>query len=493
MEGTRSLGASTASRAAGNMDGPPPPGGTPREYRYFSTATPSPRYCPSGYRPSPRSYGYPETRNPNGDFKLSCPRPPNPSPRYTSDGYYSTANVTENQRLSYLNPPRYPSFKSERRKSFVESDKNKNVEIGGRTYAIPPCRPSNYYYYSSDQDRRHYNEESGTTRHYYEQGGDGYHHGSPKSSPRRARTATTPRPIAGRSSSHCRVASDITPNTAVVRATEADAKRFNIPAGYSLKNWDPQEEPILLLGSVFDANSLGKWIYDWTVYHHGPAEAISDMAGELWLLLTQLAGKPKRSKGCMPNIRSAEPEEIVEDFIEAGERLMENLRKRLEKCRAYLRYLLRNQRKIGLISLAVLSAGAPMTAAALEWERRVGPLLGIAANAAAASSAVAIVPLRTMTNIDQAYWIAAYSVWAVAFSAIFLMELSQHRPGLRRKLFVALAFILSVHLFGFVSSENASVIDGLTIFGPLMVTISVYLMSVLFEANLNIFTAVLQA
>jgi hypothetical protein len=43
-------------------------------------------------------------------------------------------------------------------------------------------------------------------------------------------------------------------------ATEADAKRHDIPAGYSLKNWDPTEKPIILLGSVFDANSLGKWI-----------------------------------------------------------------------------------------------------------------------------------------------------------------------------------------------------------------------------------------
>lgn len=43
-------------------------------------------------------------------------------------------------------------------------------------------------------------------------------------------------------------------------ATEADATKHRIPKGYSLKNWDPTEEPILLLGSVFDANSLGKWI-----------------------------------------------------------------------------------------------------------------------------------------------------------------------------------------------------------------------------------------
>jgi len=79
-------------------------------------------------------------------------------------------------------------------------------------------------------------------------------------------------------------------------ATELAAKRHEIPAGYSLKNWDPNEEPIMLLGSVFDANSLGKWIYDWTVYHHGPATPISDMAGDLWLLLIKLAEKIKRAE-----------------------------------------------------------------------------------------------------------------------------------------------------------------------------------------------------
>ena len=50
------------------------------------------------------------------------------------------------------------------------------------------------------------------------------------------------------------------------KATDEDARRAGIPAGFSTKNWDPTEEPITLLGSVFDANSLGKWIYDWTVF-----------------------------------------------------------------------------------------------------------------------------------------------------------------------------------------------------------------------------------
>jgi hypothetical protein len=118
------------------------------------------------------------------------------------------------------------------------------------------------------------------------------------------------------------------------QATEADAKRHKIPAGFSLKNWDPTEEPIMLLGSVFDANSLGKWIYDWTVYHHGAGSPIGETAGELWLLLIQLSGKTKRAEEMIPKIRSRENREMVEEFIEAGYRITDKLRKLLKACEA---------------------------------------------------------------------------------------------------------------------------------------------------------------
>ncbi|KAF8855919.1 hypothetical protein BDZ45DRAFT_625729 [Acephala macrosclerotiorum] len=116
------------------------------------------------------------------------------------------------------------------------------------------------------------------------------------------------------------------------KATEEDARRHRIPPGYSIKNWDPTEEPIMLLGSVFDANSLGKWIYDWTVYHHGPATPIADMSGELWLLLIQLAGKVKRAEESIDRVRRSEDKEMVDDFIESGERLFNKLKKLLKSC-----------------------------------------------------------------------------------------------------------------------------------------------------------------
>lgn len=120
------------------------------------------------------------------------------------------------------------------------------------------------------------------------------------------------------------------------KATAEDARRHDIPAGYSYKNWDPDEEPILLLGSVFDANSLGKWIYDWTVFHYGPATPMTEIAGELWLLLIQLAGKIKRAEECLKRIRRTRSRDLVEDFLESGERLWQRFNKLLKICETYM-------------------------------------------------------------------------------------------------------------------------------------------------------------
>lgn len=109
-----------------------------------------------------------------------------------------------------------------------------------------------------------------------------------------------------------------------------------IPVGYSLKNWDPTEVPILLLGSVFDANSLGKWIYDWTVYRYGAPTPMADMAGDQWLQLIKLAGKMKRAEECLPRIRSVNGRETVEDFVQSGSRLWQRLEQLLKDCEGYM-------------------------------------------------------------------------------------------------------------------------------------------------------------
>ncbi|KAH8654759.1 hypothetical protein BGZ61DRAFT_467387 [Ilyonectria robusta] len=88
------------------------------------------------------------------------------------------------------------------------------------------------------------------------------------------------------------------------KATKEDVEKHQIP------------KPILLLGGVFGGNSLGKWIYDWAVFHHGLGNPISEMAHDLWQLLIQLISKKDFSEAC---------------FIEGGERLLDKLNSLLKR------------------------------------------------------------------------------------------------------------------------------------------------------------------
>lgn len=306
----------------------------PADPRYYGfSASPSPGASPSGgaYGYGPRPSSRHHSRHASGDTYGFSPRGAF-SPRYNSSGYYATAANVSRNKSSWSSPPRQERHRRNsfsHRASYGDSDEDEleyvDYIVDGviyRQYARRPTRQSyNYrghgtdqYYYSQAYTGYTYRDEPDVTQQY-------------ESPPKhRRKSSSGPRPHTTRpSSSHKKSAPP-------PKATEADARKHRIPPGYSLKNWDPSEEPIMLLGSVFDANSLGKWIYDWTVYHHGPATPIADMAGELWLLLIQLAGKVKRAEECMPRIRSVENREMVDDFIESGERLTDKLKKLLKSC-----------------------------------------------------------------------------------------------------------------------------------------------------------------
>ncbi|RPA90321.1 hypothetical protein L873DRAFT_1718435 [Choiromyces venosus 120613-1] len=124
-------------------------------------------------------------------------------------------------------------------------------------------------------------------------------------------------------------------------AIDADAIRrkaaaLGIPADYSLKNWDHNERPVILLGSVFDANSLGEWIFNWTKYHHGRSHDATKTAGGLWGLLIELSSKLKRSREFYPQIKAKENRETLDDFMESGERLWSKLKDLLKACEEYM-------------------------------------------------------------------------------------------------------------------------------------------------------------
>lgn len=345
------------------MNSRSPYGSTPgAEYYYdnehLATPTPSPRGAPVYYytstpqRPATRAH-FRHVSSGMNDY--ASPRPTPFSPRYNSDGHYSTNAATAN--VSASRSSRKQSFsgprpKRERRSSHSyyrtsdphgESDEDEYVEVNGVTYVIPAKsksrrphgraeeaflytsagydrgRGTDERYYAQTSSRRHPDERDRFDTGYYEDRRPTHSRRASQSIPQRPQTT---RP----SGSHHKAP------PATRKATDADAKRYGIPKGYSLKNWDPTEEPILLLGSVFDANSLGKWIYDWTVYSRGSSTPISEVAGELWLLLIQLAGKIKRGIETAPRIRTPDNKEMVEDFILSGERLTDKLKKLLKTC-----------------------------------------------------------------------------------------------------------------------------------------------------------------
>lgn len=131
------------------------------------------------------------------------------------------------------------------------------------------------------------------------------------------------------------------------QATPTDARLHSIPPGYSLKNWDPTLRPLILLGSVFDANSLGKWIYDWTVYTYTAHSVFADIAAELWLALIGLAGRCQRgerwvvraasSRGSKGSGRAKDKDvKLVEEFLTASERLWTRLESILEACEGWM-------------------------------------------------------------------------------------------------------------------------------------------------------------
>jgi hypothetical protein len=314
----------------------------------YGTTTPSPRDSPSvkahhGRRAShavPQqqhsSYASPRGAAPSYIPDFQSPRfyaTPQRTPEYVSGdfGYVRTSRPrreTDATPLKRSHRERKRPSQSARyvHTKVVYDDYDRHGKDYGYDYVYdhppPPYEP--YARYETHRNADHY--------YYYDQVPI-YEQESKSSRPRRASHSTRPQQQPQPQPTPKRPA---TAAKSSAKATEADAVRAGIPAGYSYKNWDPTEEPIMLLGSVFDANSLGKWIYDWTVFHYGSATPLAEMAGELWLLLIQLAGKVKRAEEIMPKIRKQASREMVEDFLESGERLWIRFAKLLKVCEDFM-------------------------------------------------------------------------------------------------------------------------------------------------------------
>jgi len=325
---------------------PPHPGMPYEPFTHYrvSTATPSPRGSPKVHaRRATQDFNYSNPRM--HQYQYYSPRPSYHAPQQSTPqrepDYVSWSNYLRNKaRRAHAPTPghnayewsrsskQYPQYRQPRQSQFYEDVVTGRYDDEYYSYRDAPPPYEAYYrnerYWQADHNPYHdqvpiYTESA-------EQPAP--NRPRPRRASHSAQTGTTPlkpqRPTT------------TTGTKPAPKATEEDARRAGIPAGYSYKNWDPTEEPITLLGSVFDANSLGKWVYDWTVFHYGPATPMSEVAGELWLLLIQLAGKVKRADHMMPKIRRDENREMVEEFIDSGERLWIRVKKLLRVCEEYM-------------------------------------------------------------------------------------------------------------------------------------------------------------
>lgn len=116
------------------------------------------------------------------------------------------------------------------------------------------------------------------------------------------------------------------------QATEADMERFRIPQGYNLGFWDPNEQPLLLAGMVFDTYSLGRWIWLLVSNTNGKESPLAQFAGYCWELLIDLSGRIKLATVCLTGAQSRSDKGILRYFKNSGCRLLGNLQKLLRTC-----------------------------------------------------------------------------------------------------------------------------------------------------------------
>jgi len=294
---------------------------TNNEYVHYApqyTTTPKKHSRKASYNPSPRVGGwYSPAGSPppwyEANVQYAAPR---------EEIYVSEATGKPRKNEGYHT---FPSSRYHTRSSSRKQNQPIYVYTDGAEYAEMPATYVVREPQSSSKSK-HARKPSTDSKFYYAQGQ--IIEEQPKRSRARRSSTTTPQKPTHRSKP--------SQSKPIPQATEKDAAREGIPAGYSVKHWDPTEIPIILLGSVFDANSLGKWVYDWTVFHHGASTPMADMAGELWLLLIKLAGKMKRAEECVGRIRNGEKKETVEDFIVSGQRLLEKFKGLLKECEQYM-------------------------------------------------------------------------------------------------------------------------------------------------------------
>lgn len=105
---------------------------------------------------------------------------------------------------------------------------------------------------------------------------------------------------------------------------------LKIPSGLSLENWNPDEQPLTVAGSIFDVNFLCEWMQKWTSYHYGPQHETMGVARYLSVLAADLDARLDHVYAALPSDR-ADRGDLV-SFIYRGDSLWERFQTLIYKC-----------------------------------------------------------------------------------------------------------------------------------------------------------------
>ncbi|KXH49749.1 calcium-translocating P-type ATPase [Colletotrichum simmondsii] len=122
----------------------------------------------------------------------------------------------------------------------------------------------------------------------------------------------------------------------------------------------------------------------------------------------------------------------------------------------------------------------PLVAAALTVSRG----LRIASGATSAISGVSVIPLRTAEGFPVWSLALTYSIWATASLAYLWLQTRRIRPEVkhRRQLYIFCVIMAAAHFTVAISQGSTSIPDAFTLYSPILLTASAYLMSLLLKA-----------
>ncbi|KAI8655211.1 hypothetical protein NCS57_01269400 [Fusarium keratoplasticum] len=131
-------------------------------------------------------------------------------------------------------------------------------------------------------------------------------------------------------------------------------------------------------------------------------------------------------------------------------------------------------------ALLVLLSGTPVLALASAAERA----LRIASGVTASGAAVVVIPLRTIDDVPSWAWISDYAVWMMCFIPYLALQIRYigHHNSHLRQLSLFLVILLATYFAISLAQNSPTPIDGFTIFGPIVLSVTTFLVALLFDA-----------